>query len=218
MDAVDRLFRHLVSHLATAAPDHLTKPFQVSELYQRIIPYRTHKRQLAFDSIEDYEMAVLRLLAGEHDYASLEPVDVQTVLAEEIQLPNPTPGAFREYAAATVMLNRDAVRGILNQDEAYAPPAVAESVVQVPMSAGESRTSPPPPNPPEEPAANTLVFEPVEPVARCSQCASELPARRQAEFCPWCGHRLGTTQCRQCGESLETEWSYCLACGHPTRG
>ena len=56
MDDVDRLFRYLVRHLQDSAPEYLRRSFQVSELYQRLIPYRLHRSGLGFDSIEDYEM------------------------------------------------------------------------------------------------------------------------------------------------------------------
>jgi hypothetical protein len=95
MNDVDRLFQYLVSHLAKDAPDYLERPFQVSELYQRLIPYRYHRDGLGFDTIEDYDAAILRLLAGERGYATVEPEDAQRAMAEEITLPNPTPGAFR---------------------------------------------------------------------------------------------------------------------------
>ena len=96
MDDLDRLFRYLVDHLARTAPERLQKPFQVSELYQRLVPYRMHRAALGFDSIEDYELTVLRLLAGESGYASVDPPDAQAALAEEVRQVDPNPGAFRD--------------------------------------------------------------------------------------------------------------------------
>ena len=43
MDDLDRLFHYLVNHLAQDAPQFLDRSFQVSELYQRLIPYRYHR-------------------------------------------------------------------------------------------------------------------------------------------------------------------------------
>lgn len=225
MDDLDRLFHHLVEHLEQTSPDRLQKPFQVSELYQRLVPYRTHKKQLGFESIEDYEMAVLRLLAGEHKYAAVEPPDVQEALAAEANQVNPDPGAFREFAAASVVLNRDAVSRIANQDAAYAPP--------------EARTKPAPdvapppaPNPvgaesvPKEDTTlriaaietRELVFEPVGAPPNCSHCDESLPADREAIYCPFCGEQLEVAACRACGEPVEPGWRYCLSCGTPIRG
>ena len=85
MDDVDRLFQYLVQHLSASAPEYLKRSFQVSELYQRLIPYRLHRSGLGFDSIEDYEMAVLRLLAGQHGYVAVEPEDAQRAMADEAE-------------------------------------------------------------------------------------------------------------------------------------
>lgn len=219
MDDLDRLFHHLVDHLAQTSPDRLQKPFQVSELYQRLVPYRTHKRQLGFESIEDYEMAVLRLLAGENKYAAVEPPDVQEALAAEASQVNPDPGAFREFAAASVVLNRDAVRRIANQDAAYAPPDVA------PRPAPEPVPIPPPAAKADDTTlriaaveTRELVFEPVGAAPDCPHCDEALPADREAIFCPFCGEQLEATACRACGESVEPGWRFCLTCGTPVRG
>ena len=104
MDDLDRLFRKLVDILATEDPQRLAAPFQISELYQSILPYRTYRKQLGFESNEDYEMALLRLLAGESNYATVEPDEVKEQLVLEAQEKNPNPGAFREFAAARVKL------------------------------------------------------------------------------------------------------------------
>ena len=83
MEDVERLVNTLVSVLEQNDPQRARTPFQVSELYQSIIPYRGYKNQLQFDTNQDYEMAVLRLLAGEGGYVSVEPTEVQQQLAEE---------------------------------------------------------------------------------------------------------------------------------------
>ena len=59
MDDVTRLFRALVRHLAEHDPRRLSAPFQISELYQSLVPYRLFKAELQFGSIDDYEMAIL---------------------------------------------------------------------------------------------------------------------------------------------------------------
>ena len=225
MDDLDRLFNHLVTHLEQTAPDRLFKSLQVSELYQRIIPYRAHRRQLGFESIEDYEMAVLRLLTGERDYARLEPADAQEALAAEAEIANPNPGAFREFAAATLILNASAVRQIAHPDSAYAPPPEPTP----PLSPLVSEPVPATPAPPVDaddttarmPAievadqAMDMVFEAVPAALTCPHCAGELPPDRDAVFCPFCGEQLEIADCRTCGEPVAPGWSYCIACGTP---
>ncbi len=239
MDDLDRLFHHLVHHLARAMPDRLRKPFQVSELYQRLVPYRDHKRELGFESIEDYEMAVLRLLAGERQYASVEPPDVQEALSAEAKQVNPDPGAFREFAAATVVLSQQAVGRVVHHDAAYAPPgarAASTPVAQVQMGvapdsqpADTQGSAAPEKRPPTMirddsihtmAAAETreLVFEPVTAPPGCPHCGQEVPAGRKAVFCPFCGEQLGAATCHECGASVELGWRYCLSCGARARG
>jgi endogenous inhibitor of DNA gyrase (YacG/DUF329 family) len=225
MDDLDRLFNHLVAHLQETAPGRLFESWQVSELYQRLLPYRSHRRQLGFESIEDYEMAVLRLVAGERDYARLDPNDAQEALAAETEMPHPNPGAFREFAAATLTLNSSAVRRITHHDAAYAPPE------PTPSSAVPREPPPPAPLLPVDVAATTaktpaieaapqkkeIVFEPVPTASTCPHCAKPLPAEREAIFCPFCGAQLQMADCRTCGEPVAPAWSYCLACGTANR-
>lgn len=232
MDDVDRLFQYLVRHLETSAPEYLTRSFQVSELYQRLIPYRLHRSGLGFDSIEDYEMAVLRLLAGQRGYAAVEPEDAQRALADEADLPNPAPGAFREYAAATMTLNGDAVHRLVRAEETYAPPPPpASHALFTPVQSRPAEPAQPPPPPagtdgvvyPRFGApgarAQDMAFEPVPGgVVACSGCAAALPPGRDVRFCPFCGLRLRTVECRQCGETVEPEWRYCPACGRCADG
>ncbi|MGD2134636.1 MAG: zinc ribbon domain-containing protein [Gemmatimonadales bacterium] len=233
MDDLDRLFGQLVTVLAEATPSRLRSSFEVAELYQRILPYRRYKLALQLDSIEDYEMAILRLLAGERGYATVHPADVQDVLRAEIQTVNPSPAAFREYAAATVTLDRVSVGRFLDEETDYAPPGMRST----PSTADEPAPTPEPPTVPERPTetpadhpasdvpATTaepppapvtqpgLVFEAVSASRRCPHCRGELPSDRRAVYCPHCGHQLDTRTCGRCGEPIERDWKFCLACG-----
>ena len=77
IDEVERLFRHLVDILSQSDPDRLKSPIQISEIYQSVVPYRHHRSALGFDTNEDYEMAVLRFLAGDSGFATIDPGIVQ---------------------------------------------------------------------------------------------------------------------------------------------
>ena len=70
-DELDRLFEILVESLHREA--RLAVPFPANELHERLVPYRSSRSRLRVATYEDYEMAVLRLLAGERDYLRLEP-------------------------------------------------------------------------------------------------------------------------------------------------
>ena len=133
MNDVDRLFRRLVEVLASGGAEHLREPFDLASLYQRIIPYRAHRGALRFDTNEDYEMALLRLLAGEHGYVEVEPAEVARALAEEARSVNPNPGAFRSFGEARVRLSFKAVKQLLEADEPYAP--TVEAAIRPPSPA-----------------------------------------------------------------------------------
>src|SRR2546429_9292894 len=63
-DDWDRLCERLVSVLADDAPGRLAVPFPAAEVYERLVPYRSNRSSLKVATHQDYEMAVLRLLAG----------------------------------------------------------------------------------------------------------------------------------------------------------
>jgi hypothetical protein len=220
MDELDRLFRYLVNHLAASAPEKLKSPFQISELYQTLIPYRRHRSELKFEAIEDYEMALLRLLAGERGYVAVDPVDAQEAIAAEAESVNPDTGTFRQFAAASVSLKKGAVAQVLDQQAAYAPPGYTtpEQEMLEELEEPETEEVPPIPTLPETRQATAaepqphLVFETVE--AACPHCHTDLPAGRTVIYCPSCGRQVQVAKCPSCGDPLEPGWRFCVTCGH----
>ena len=108
MDALDRTFRHLVQTIQNQFPAYLNQPFEVAELYQTILPYRHHRRELGFETNQDYELVLLQLLAGTRDYLIVDD-GMREALARELASPSPSAGAFREFNTAQVSLNPEAV-------------------------------------------------------------------------------------------------------------
>lgn len=214
-DDVQRLFRQLVYTLADTRPDYLHRPFQVSELYQDIIPYRVFRARLQFDTNEDYEMAVLRLLAGYRDLVALEPPEAGAALAQEAEAINPLPGAFREFAAARVVLNPIAVRELLDARDAYAPAPAA------PQPQPLTRPSEPSREPDSSgPGAGAVPlpysFDTAEGTG-CRNCRRPLPQHRTVIYCPFCGEQVAPARCSVCGTELEPGWVFCITCGHRSR-
>lgn len=217
MDDLDRFFRYLVRHLAHTDPERLRRPMQISELYQRVLPYRFHRSELGFESVEDYELALLRLLAGEQGYAAVTPADVQQVFIEELDSMNPNTGAYRDYAAATVILAPSAITAVLEEHAQYAPPREeAERGEDLEGSAGTEEAPAP------RPAVRFILEQeapPSEPEAgRCPGCAGTLPTGRMVAYCPFCGRRLAQVPCPACSAKVELGWRFCIACGHEVPG
>ncbi|HEX9691887.1 MAG TPA: zinc ribbon domain-containing protein [Gemmatimonadales bacterium] len=232
MDDVVKLFRFLVMRLNTEDPERLHTPLQISEVYQRVAPYRRFKLELGFDTIDDYDTALLRLLAGEHDLVALEPDDARARLAAELDEVDPDPTTYREFAAARVTLSPQAVRAVLSDRAAYQPlsspppdapapdrPAVAGPI---PAAAAPVESEPaleqPMPEIAADPAPSPVSpFAPVMDVPICPHCAGALPTRRAVSFCPHCGSVLAPARCSVCGDRTDSDWSYCVTCGAPLR-
>ena len=111
MDDLDRVFHRLVSNIRHRHPEYLTLPFTVQELYETLIPYRHHRRELGIETNQDYEIAVTRLLSGERDYLMSDP-EMRDKLQAELTSPHLDTGAFREFAGAKVSLAPEALRRI----------------------------------------------------------------------------------------------------------
>lgn len=111
MDDLDRVFHRLVSNIRHRHPEYLTLPFTVQELYETLIPYRHHRRELGIETNQDYEIAVTRLLSGERDYLQADP-EMRDKLESELTSAHADPGAFREFAGAKVSLAPEALRRI----------------------------------------------------------------------------------------------------------
>src|SRR2546428_2300269 len=122
-DDLDRLFERLVRVLADEAPGRLAVPFPAAEVYERLVPYRSNRSALKVATHQDYEMAVLRLLAGERGYVALDPTEVREALQREAAEVNPDTALFRQFPDAILSLNRLAAERLLRGDRAHAPPA-----------------------------------------------------------------------------------------------
>lgn len=221
-DDLDRLFERLVSVLADDAPGRLAVPFPAAEVYERLVPYRSNRSILKVATHQDYEMAVLRLLAGERGYASLAPPDVQEVLGREARETNPDTGLFRQFPDAILSLNRLAAERFLRGDRAYAPPAPpplapAEAVeLEEEEEEGEQEDEVGRRGAPLTGAAFELA-EQTETPRQCPYCGETLAANRKVNFCPQCGQPpSGELRCPACGSEVDVGWRYCMSCGRAT--
>ena len=241
MDALDRTFRHLLQTIQARYPAYLTQPFEVAELYQNILPYRHHRRELGLETNQDYELVLLQLLSGARDYFVVSD-DMRERLARELAAPNPDPGVFREYSTSQIALSPAAVRrfqsGATGSEPAFAaataapsePPTraasqrvSAASVATSPRSSSSAATAPTlatQPTPRRSGASSSGASAAPTPAPRGS--AAPVPARppqtvvpQTGEQCRYCNGALPTgrriTFCPHCGQNLTVV--NCLACG-----
>jgi hypothetical protein len=208
MDNLDRMFRHLVRTIEARNREYLSRPFEVAELYQTILPYRLHRRELGLDTNQDYEMTLLELLSGARGYLVVDD-RMRDTLRKELASANPDPSVLREFAGAHVALASDAVRrldtlegrdGARPEPTPAAPPAAAPTAVPA---------TTPRRGPSSQPRTVTVAAA-GEP---CRFCGGALPPGRQITFCPHCGQNLTVINCAACGTELELGWSYCTTCG-----
>jgi hypothetical protein len=213
-DELDRLFGRLVEALAESGPGRLATPFVAAELYERLVPYRSNRPRLNVATHQDYEMTVLRLLAGERGYARLEPVDVREALEREVATTNPDVGLFRNFPEAQVMINRIAAERFLKGERVFAPPAQEPSEiddVEDQEDDAEQVTSGP------TPPSHFSLDESETSTLQCAYCGGTLPGARKVNFCPHCGQPpSGELRCPACGSEVDVGWGYCVSCGRST--
>ena len=111
---LDRIFDRLVRTLSSGSPDQLSATFTVSEIVHALVPYRTYRGELGVDTLQDYEHAVLELLAGERGLLVCDP-DTIAVIRKELATPDPDTQLLRRLQTVSVRLG--AVRMPVPPDE-----------------------------------------------------------------------------------------------------
>jgi hypothetical protein len=215
-DELDRLFACLVEALARET--RISVPFVASEVYERLVPYRSNRSRLKVATHQDYEMAVLRLLAGERGYVRLEPEEVREGMKREVTSVNPDPTYFRNFPDARVMVNRRAAEQFLVGELLYAPPTPDISPAEAPEDLNRDE---PPNDSPETTLPPSLLPLPFSmdgtALNQCPYCGGSLPVGRKMNFCPHCGQPpSGELKCPACGSEVDVGWAYCVSCGRAT--
>jgi hypothetical protein len=173
MDALDRTFRHLVQTIQARYPAYLTQPFEVAELYQNILPYRHHRRELGLDTNQEYELVLLQLLSGARDYLVVDD-QMRERLARELAAPHPDPGAFREFSTSQIALSPVAVRRVQSGAFGDAEPALA----------GAARASSTDPGQRFAPQRAQAAASPGAPTSAIATAPMAVPAPRRAPAPP----------------------------------
>ncbi|MEO7220386.1 MAG: zinc ribbon domain-containing protein [Gemmatimonadaceae bacterium] len=226
-----------MSNIRHRHPEYLTLPFTVQELYETLIPYRHHRRELGIETNQDYEIAVTRLLSGERDYLHTDQ-EMRDNLQAEIRASNMDPGAFREFAGSKVSLAPEAlrrIRALTVSNDGGAPGSAAEvgGGSTEPANASPGRPSEEPHSAAPAPAVSATFPVLSSPVGAssadggsaltsmmnssvpegCRFCGGRLPEGRNSVYCPHCGNDLSVSRCPACGSELESGWKFCATCG-----
>lgn len=104
-EVVERMYQVLLEEIRSNRPELLGESFTVAEIYQDLMPYRTHRDRIGIEMNGDYEHALLRLLAGEGEYVELESDAARDRFREELDGLHPDTGVYRNFAACEVRLS-----------------------------------------------------------------------------------------------------------------
>lgn len=214
-DLSGRLFAALVREIRTRWPEYLHSRFTVAEIYQNLIPWRSHRNTIDIATSAEYEQALLRLLAGEGDYLALESEAAREEIEAELEARFPNTGLYRDFAAVGVRLNPSRLPvpdGGSRHGEAAASSLPDRDGLGVAEREPDTAVAVSAPS-----AAGTQAAD--APVAGrvCSGCDRELPDIDGVRFCPFCGQDVRIVACPGCGMRVEAEWSYCVGCGMRVR-
>jgi predicted RNA-binding Zn-ribbon protein involved in translation (DUF1610 family) len=197
---LERLFRQIVLNLAAKDPGGLRRALSLAEVRDGVVPYRANRRGLGIETSEDYELALLRLYAGEAGLARTAPAQAQMELAAELGRPHPDLAILQQYETATIRLDPVAVDRVLDPPDLRFAPRNSPSAPEPKTPRKRSRSKPE-----IQPSHNT--------VSGCNRCGATLPSGRVVNFCPHCGQNLTIRHCVECDTELEVTWNHCVHCG-----
>jgi hypothetical protein len=104
-DVLKRFHEVLLRQITDTRPDYLTAPFTVAEIYQDLVPYRSHRDLIGIEMNGDYEDALIRMLSGEGDYLIMDSDVARREIQRELAGSNPNTALFRDFAAVDVRLH-----------------------------------------------------------------------------------------------------------------
>jgi len=214
MDEITRFARRLVEQLSTSK-EGVHRAVTVGQVREKILPYRTHRRALLLESVEDYETVLLRLIAGERGFVRTLPVTAARRCQEELAGAHPDLGVLDEVADSTIQITSLAAAQIVGhegEEVAPADPPVPASVAKQSRRTAEIASAPVAPRD-DPPPVIAGEAKPSRDDGKCPHCQHAMPSGRQVVFCPWCGGRLIPFTCPRCQTELDSEWRHCITCG-----
>lgn len=128
MDDLDRLAFRLVRTVRNSYPHLLEQEFTLTDLEERLLPFRDTRREMANSGPEAWEINVLRMVSGEREYLRTD-ADLQLACRQALSLPSPTLALIRPWSATTLRLGA-AVGGLGSdrQSSGFSDPFAATAI------------------------------------------------------------------------------------------
>ena len=185
LDDLDRLAFRLSRTVRTQYPHLLTQGFTLTDLEERLLPFREARREMADGGADAFERAVLRLIAGERGYLQTES-ELQTACTQALASPSPSMSLVRAWATTSLTLAQQATT--VGTERMATPPAT---------DIGSQKDE----------------VKPETKPCGCRYCGNRLPENRRMTFCPHCGMDMTKRQCPACSTELDVNWRFCVTCG-----
>jgi hypothetical protein len=239
MDDLDKLYQRLVRNIRSGFPELESRLFEVAKIYHEIVPYRTNRRELGLDTNDDYELALLQLLAGTRGLINAD-AEMQQAMRKELDSPNPDLSAYRAFGTSLVSLAAEPARRVqvsLTPDDT-ARLSIAETAAalsRAPLNAAAAAARPTeslgarasavvtasPPHPPGAVSARSHVSGSLAPQSLESQPPTTPLSQRVAELSMPIGRptpikTAAGDKCRYCSAALPDNRAvvFCPSCGH----
>jgi hypothetical protein len=154
MSELHRFTRQLVESLGSHDPAAMGSPVSLEDITGRVLPYRACRRLFGILNVEDYELLLLRLVAGEGGLAAGSPLAAVERCRAELDTGHPDPGVLNELEDVTLRLDLGAIAlgdvvseepggSIVRSYTLYEPEAETEAEPELEPEAGqESHLSP----------------------------------------------------------------------------
>ena len=220
MDDLDRLAFRLVRTVRNSYPHLLAQEFTLTDLEERLLPFRDARREMSSNGPEVWEVNVLRMVSGEREYLKTD-ADLQLACRQALTLPSPTLALVRPWSATTMRLGVSATNLGNDRVPTQSNDAFSESALGLEYSATPLRLATPAVGTPETTTLPHLHSAsrapgPASPNAPASGFAAPRNAAALGEMRSFtAGPMLRTCGCRFCGGKLPESrtLTFCPHCG-----
>lgn len=103
LDDLDRLSFRLARIIRQNFPQLATQGFTLTDLEERLLPFRETRREMAEGGTDSWERAMLRLLSGERGFLIAEP-GLRDACRNALAVPSPTLAMVRTWSGSLLTL------------------------------------------------------------------------------------------------------------------